>query len=179
MSRRVTGRVFPGVKTHILCAFFFASLGFAACGAVDTGAETSASTGGRGGTTRGTTGGSKGTGGTTGSGNKCDIDPDLCDPSIVGTQPPPVSGTEAAAPTRRCVVNPNTACTADTWTNYAGTQMNTACGACHPRYGGLCDVVLSNDQLIVNRMNGNMPPGGMDAGIRARLITWINCGAPL
>ncbi|HET6345984.1 MAG TPA: hypothetical protein VFH51_13700 [Myxococcota bacterium] len=171
------------MKTHILCAFFLGSLGFAACGAVDTGSQPPASsTGGRGATTKGTSGGSKGTGAsstTGGGGGKCDIDPDLCDPSIVGSEKPPLSGTESAAATVKCVVNPSTACTADTWNNYAGAQMGAACSSCHPRYGGLCDVVLSNAQLIVGRLNGNMPPGGLDATVRQRLITWINCGAPL
>jgi hypothetical protein len=151
---------------------------------VDTGSQPGGTTG-RASTTKGTTGptgtGGVGTGGVTGGvgGSRCDEDPDLCDPSIVGSGGIPVTPGGGGGMLKKCTVNPSTACTADTWTNYASTQMNTACGACHITYGTSCDWVLNKASDVVSRMNGNMPPGGLDAGIRSRLITWINCGAPL
>jgi hypothetical protein len=127
------------------------------------------------GSTGTTSSGSKGSTGSTTSG----VDPDLTDPSIVGTQPPPFSG--STGPQVKCVVNPSTTCTTDTWTNYAKNAMNGACGSCHSLYGGSCDTVLSDRSVILDRIgSGSMPPsGGLAAGDKTRLTTWLNCGAPL
>jgi hypothetical protein len=90
---------------------------------------------------------------------------------------------EPAGPVRpvfACVASGDTSCTADRWTNFIQGALQLNCGACHPLFGANCDVVRNKSARVLERLSlEEMPPSGMEAATRARLIRWLECGAPL
>ncbi|HET6346454.1 MAG TPA: hypothetical protein VFH51_16090, partial [Myxococcota bacterium] len=101
------------MKTILHRLLLLGALTLAACGSTETGSSSTSTTGP--GPKKGV---SKGAPGTSGSGGAAEdgVDPDLSDPSIVGSTRPPLGGSQAAL---KCVVTADTSCTTDTWTNYA------------------------------------------------------------
>jgi hypothetical protein len=162
------------VKTNVRRHILLGALVLAACGPVETGSSPGNPSTPKKGVSKGpTTGGS----GSVNPGGDSGVDPDLSDPSIVGSTRPPLGGSQLVL---KCVTNADTACTTDTWGNYAGAAFRGTCGGCHNLYNTTnCDVALNGRDIIVGRVStDNMPPGGL-GGNKDRFLTWFNCGCPL
>jgi hypothetical protein len=76
------------------------------------------------------------------------------------------------------------ACTPDTWGNFARASFASNCVSCHSQdhsaYSTYANVFNDRSSIKSRINNGNMPQGGWatSSADRARIITWLGCGAP-
>ena len=71
------------------------------------------------------------------------------------------------------------ACTPDTWSNYAQGFFSAECVRCHSFMSNHTAVRASRTSIDTKIESQAMPPdAGIDADDRARIGTWLDCGAP-
>jgi hypothetical protein len=76
------------------------------------------------------------------------------------------------------------ACTPDTWANFARASFSSNCVSCHSHdhsaYSTYANVYGDRSGIKSRINSGNMPQGGWatSSADRARIITWLGCGAP-
>lgn len=66
----------------------------------------------------------------------------------------------------------------DTWASYAQTFFSSQCSSCHS-WATSHSYVQSQSGGIASRISsGSMPPGGLSATDKQRILNYLNCGAP-
>ena len=73
----------------------------------------------------------------------------------------------------------STQCTTDTWANYGQTFFANQCASCHQGQFATKSLVVTNTSIITSRISsGSMPPNGLTATDRARILKYLSCGVP-
>lgn len=75
----------------------------------------------------------------------------------------------------------STQCTTDTWANYGQAFFANQCASCHTHTGQFStkSFVVTNKSIITSRISsGSMPPNGLTATDKARILKYLSCGVP-
>ena len=69
-------------------------------------------------------------------------------------------------------------CARDTWDGYARGFFARHCAACHPAFTDRSEVTRRAGRMIRMLETQRMPPHGLDAGERRRIVRWLEREEP-